>query len=119
MMNKERLLKLADFLETKVTDEHFDLNEYWTDKSCGAVGCALGWSGICFREDNEARTAEFKTGCGLWTLSNPSGFFNIDSIDVQILFYGDSQFGWEITRKQEIQLIRNFVKNGGIVIYDE
>ncbi len=34
-----RLLVLADFLETKVPREHFDMGTWW----CKSAGCAIGW----------------------------------------------------------------------------
>jgi hypothetical protein len=50
-MNKRRLLKLADFLETKVPPTRFNFNRWvgydWKgadDISCGTSACALGWA---------------------------------------------------------------------------
>lgn len=47
-MNKERLLLLADKLDT-VPPDGFDLKEWTNDKlaeerGCGFVGCAIGWA---------------------------------------------------------------------------
>lgn len=53
-VNKERLLKLAEFLET-VPADRFDLTEWQSsptaagrkvtkDRACGFAGCALGWA---------------------------------------------------------------------------
>lgn len=39
-MNKERLLKLAEFLETSVPNEEFDLGSW----RCGTTACAVGWA---------------------------------------------------------------------------
>lgn len=51
-MRSDRLLKLADFLETKVDPKRFNL-KYWatTDympQSCGTTACAMGWATVCF-----------------------------------------------------------------------
>ena len=56
-MNKENLLKLADYLEKRVTQEQFDMScyraeladlchatDFYSTHDCGSVGCALGWS---------------------------------------------------------------------------
>ena len=55
-MNKQNLLKLADYIQHNVTQEMFDMENYRpggieVDRSgqpivskCGTVGCALGWS---------------------------------------------------------------------------
>lgn len=50
-MNKERLLTLANFLET-VRPEKFNMALWGSDKECGAAGCACGWA---------AQIPEFKT----------------------------------------------------------
>lgn len=46
-MNKRRLTCLANFLDTKVTDDWFDLDIIasagFPEKECGSVACAMGW----------------------------------------------------------------------------
>ena len=52
-INIENLTKLADFLESEVKDEQFDIYAYrkkfgedypfFSKSDCGTVGCALGW----------------------------------------------------------------------------
>ena len=52
-INIENLTKLADFLESEVKDEQFDIYAYrkkfgedypfFSKSDCGSVGCALGW----------------------------------------------------------------------------
>ncbi len=45
-MNEQRLLRLADFLETEVPPERFNLGT-WGDGNltkCGTAGCACGWA---------------------------------------------------------------------------
>jgi hypothetical protein len=44
-MNREALRKLADHLETKVSQQQFDMAEYRND--CGTVGCALAHATDC------------------------------------------------------------------------
>lgn len=45
-MNKERLLRLADFLETTVSEEQFSLHTWMSGNvgECGTVACACGWA---------------------------------------------------------------------------
>lgn len=54
-MNKENLLKLADFLEKLPETEHFGMEYYTLEPSispssivhsCGTASCAVGWSPI-------------------------------------------------------------------------
>lgn len=44
-INAERLLKLADYLET-VPRDHFNMSKWSEDKpsGCGFSGCAIGWA---------------------------------------------------------------------------
>jgi hypothetical protein len=119
-MRADRLLKLADFLENKVTDRQFDLNDFWKNSPCGSVGCALGWGGVCFKGDPDV---ELETNVISeneddeiveYSIYNEQRFFDIGYEASQYLFYGDSPYKWDITRLQEVQLIRNFVLHGGI-----
>ena len=42
-MNIENTLLVIDQLETKVTDEQFDMSRIMEHYSCGSVGCIGGW----------------------------------------------------------------------------
>jgi hypothetical protein len=42
-MNRERLLRLADFL-VGLSPERFDLAYWYREKPCGTVACAIGWA---------------------------------------------------------------------------
>ncbi len=52
MTTKQKLLKLADFLEHKVKRGWFDLETWGThgfpEKECGTTACAAGWATVCF-----------------------------------------------------------------------
>ena len=52
MTTKEKLLKLAKFLEEEVQDPWFDLDKWatkgFTEKQCGSTACAVGWATACF-----------------------------------------------------------------------
>jgi hypothetical protein len=54
MANKDKLLKLADFL-TSLKTEEFDysiiVEEFDRDKRCGTVCCAVGWLPAVFPEE--------------------------------------------------------------------
>lgn len=83
-MNKERLLKLADFLET-VPDEHFDIGSWRNGQvkdepgavtdtalvshACGTTGCAVGWA--CAMPEFQAQGLGFDLNKGYF--SNTSG----------------------------------------------
>ncbi len=52
MTTKQKLRKLADFLDNEVKDAWFDLG-YWAkkgflEKQCGTTACAAGWATVCF-----------------------------------------------------------------------
>jgi hypothetical protein len=52
-MRKDRLLKLAEFLETKQfnEEEKFDLNIWKEEDECGTAACAIGWSASIFKDE--------------------------------------------------------------------
>jgi hypothetical protein len=48
-VQKQRLLKLAEFLRTKITDSQFDMFDWAYGRGgCMTAGCALGWATVCF-----------------------------------------------------------------------
>jgi hypothetical protein len=53
-MHKERLLKLANFLET-VEPERFDLSTWsdsnFTPEKCDTAACACGWATVIFKDE--------------------------------------------------------------------
>ena len=52
MTTKQKLFKLADFLEHEVEDSWFDMDwwaaEGFPEKKCGTTACAAGWATVCF-----------------------------------------------------------------------
>lgn len=66
MRTSEKLIKLADFLET-LPDEKFDFGTYIRETDCGTVGCAAGWIPAAFPDDEEAQRCWTR---GLWITSD-------------------------------------------------
>lgn len=94
-MNSERLLKLAEFLETdpRVKD-HFDMALIVSDGfdpkalGCGAAACAIGWTPVVFPE-----AWRYEDDCAVLRLPKGTAF----DFDAAELFYG-------IDRKQSVYL---------------
>lgn len=106
-MNKERLTKLADFLDT-VPEHKFDLESWRSDSTgdeswealvddahllnfdCGTTGCAVGWA--CVMPEFQAEGLAW----GVWgpTATGYSGwfavmdFFGLKRVDAEYLFSG-------------------------------
>lgn len=104
---KDRLLHLADFLEKKVPDKHFDLNHIVFDKdgcnwhtlkdklnqvlekketSCGAVACCIGWMPGAFPQDfiwAALKIQNIKTGSWTWVAAEE--FFGLRDIYIKVL----------------------------------
>lgn len=102
-MNKENLLKLADYLEGPLKAA-FDMSLYsdgLSDTVCGSVGCALGhapYAGI-----NKLETEEW--------LSFSFRVFDINPAQQLFLF----AFHWNVHRNSPVETakrIRYFVANG-------
>lgn len=98
-MNKERLLKLADYLET-VPPEKFDMGTWITGEEipgksdegnlleCGSAGCALGWATMV-PEFREAGLFFHRTSivfCEHDSFRAAEAFFGLDSHDSQLIF---------------------------------
>lgn len=131
-VGNKRLLKLAEFLETKVPAARFDL-AYWVDPktwkgkadlSCGTSACAMGWAttmpyfkrlGLYVESDHGSGahlTLADDRGCSYnWEV--PQALFRIDELEALELFdaeyFGESEKS-PATPKQVAKRIRAFVK---------
>ena len=76
-MNTERLLRLADLVET-IPPEKFDLADYW-QHPCGTIYCGLGWAGHDEWFQNEGLRFEI---AGWWNTPIPvfNGLVNFDAV---------------------------------------
>jgi hypothetical protein len=128
-MNKERLLRLADFLEREVPENRFDLAK-WSNGDlslCGTTACACGWA-TTIPEFAEAglklERYEHKLDDGEVLISRDivfgeftsfdavTEFFDLpDHKDSSYLFYVDRYPNGERTTKHDVvERIRQFVE---------
>ena len=115
-MNKERLLQLADFLETPEVAEHFDMEySFYIGNSrvssednarealhkCGTAACIGGWAVALFQPNAKVFDVRAYMAAPL---------LGINDEDAHALFYSfvDSR----ITPAQAAGVIRNFVATG-------
>jgi hypothetical protein len=114
-MRKDRLLKLADFLETVPADRFvmadFHANE--TFQPCGFSGCAMGWAAVSKqfdglgwdRENNQITYGDVSGG-----FAAARALFEIDNQQDEELF--GAVYGNE-TPSEVSARIRNFVATDG------
>lgn len=128
---KDRLLKLASFLENKVPKEHFDMasicdivevknnniisNPFKTPYTCKTTACAVGWCTAVFPElnlvlDLDDRDITHKNG-RTW---NSERFFGLFGEGDQWDYLFSAKYFRE-TPKQVAKRIREFVKSDGKV----
>lgn len=119
-MHKARLLKLADFLATKVPSDHFNMMTYCTVNSmhpCQTTACAIGWCVATFPQLNlhlDYNHQYVKTAIDIkW---DGKEFFALTNDEWQYLFSDADPFTDELrnkeTPKQVAERIRDFVNNG-------
>ena len=118
-MNKVRLAKLADFLET-VPEDKFNMN-VWANLfnyrsklgDCGTAGCALGWATKIFPE----LELRWDGGSPYILLSSTSAgglqaantFFEIDISVSKDIFMAESYHSFPITPQQVAAKIRSYL----------
>lgn len=133
-MNKEKLLKLADFLDT-VPANRFDFG-VWTSHdwnpethSCGTTACALGWAASM--PEFQAEGLRFMEGTGVDGTKYPfmryrdrlgahnagRAFFGLDSFQFEYLFIPDADNGMPISAGPQCLAshIRRFVERDGVL----
>lgn len=115
-MNRERLLALADFLETKVPENQFNMSVLHNGKdphTCRFAGCAMGWAAVLWPEYFEfTETSIYLKDSLILGSKAMEEFFDIDYIAVNRLFYRVyNNNGNKLTAKQVANRIREYVNN--------
>lgn len=87
---KQKLLKLADFLEHKVKSHWFNLDT-WADagfreKKCGTTACAMGWATVCFPR---SLTLSHDTNAVVYRRPNRR---DVSGFDASMEFFGISDY---------------------------
>lgn len=129
-MNRERLLRLADFLEKEVSEDRFDLSTWGNgDLSlCGTTACACGWAtripefaeaGFVLKSferrlsDGEKLISYDICFDGHESFDAASAFFGLpDYEDSYHLFYVGRYLPGERTAKHVATRIREYVRKG-------
>ncbi len=122
-MNKERLLKLAEHLESgKLGHKEFYFGNYnvgeFDGRGCGTSGCAIGECPIVFKEWKFDDNGTPVVGKSQTAESSGTKFFNISISEYEHLFYpfsqnvemyGGNTLGYSATKEQVASNIRAFV----------
>lgn len=114
-MNKKRLLKLADFLET-IKPKVFNMDSWYNESPCGTTACAFGWAcsipsfkraGLKMRKLSNGFTVYADVVFNdEYNLNAASSFFDITVDEAEFLFYPDMYE--KATKGQVIKRIRKF-----------
>lgn len=122
-MNSKRLLKLADFLETKVPNKGFNLGSWKTVSECGTVACACGWGCSIPSFKKAGLKLEsiydwpqyFMIRYKIWQdFAAVSKFFDISIEEVEFLFLDENYPKSHRSKNYVAKRIRSFVKRGGV-----
>ena len=139
MTTKQKLLKLADFLEHEVKNLWFNLETWssigFTEKECGTTACAAGWATVCFPRSglslvpNEYHddsleiifkrtrtTAELDYFRGQYAVE---AFFDIDSGTAKYLFDPGRYPLRQRCKKSVIRRLREIANNGRVIDDDK
>ena len=117
-LHRERLLKLADFLDT-LKRKQFDYSDYVTEydykNKCGTVCCAIGWCPAVFPEDWRWRRGVFVNSVGTKNGSTRHDWFGLSLSEFEYLFCpGDSGLPSNATPKRVAKHIRKFVESKAV-----
>ncbi len=112
-IHANRLLKLADFLES-VPKAQFDIGDYYSlEKGCGMIACVAGWAGMV----PEFREAGYVMDYGIYSLHGEpmqacqafEKFFGTEAFDANITYDCGYEEGGEVTPRQAAARIRVLV----------
>lgn len=140
-MNKERLIKMAEFLE-KLPEHKFDFSSYVhlgskspsealanPEEHCGTTACAIGWLPAMFPEsfkwvgENIGSWGNYMLPVlienDMWSEGDIRGFLGINFNQYDFLFVPDSSpLDKDADAKQVAKQIREFVSTDGEVMDD-
>lgn len=88
-MNTERLLRLADLVET-IAPEKFDLRTWGDKNGCGTVGCAVGWGSQDKWFIAQGLLSTWRFGILGIYVGPTEQFFDVDTDSFWFLFSEDS-----------------------------
>lgn len=114
---KQKLSKLAQFLDKKVPADRFNLVEWWIHTpGCGTVGCAVGWA--CQIPEFKKEGLKLLNNCSpcynsLTSWSGVASFFNLNMEEATYLFLGSAYLYNKQKKTHVIKRIREFVKTNG------
>lgn len=119
-MNSKRLLKLANFLETKVQNKGFNLKTWKTVNKCGTVACAGGWACSIPSFKKAGLKLElydfsqyFMIRYKIWEdFAAVSKFFDISIEEAEFLFLNNKYPKSHRSKNYVAKRIRSFVKRG-------
>lgn len=123
-MRKDRLLKLAGFLDT-VPSRKFDLVYWQKDRSCGTTACACGWASKLFNKcRGDDKLVLIDTNDDEYILESKDGscegfdaaarFFGISERSAINLFHPSYYPEGHTNAKYVANRIRQFIKTGTI-----
>lgn len=123
MTGKQKLRKLADFLERKVKDSWFSLevwgNDGFVERKCGTTACAAGWATVCFpRSGLSLRNSEIcykrKRRRKLVNMDAVQSFFDLDRKTASFVFlplsYSESRGGRRSVARRLRQVANNEIE---------
>lgn len=133
---KDRLRKLAKFLETKAKPSQFDITVIgYTDNEseplvdvkegfCGTAACAIGHCPVAFPKAFDYRHSGgsldvISKETGAWNFEAAQEFFGLNNLESEYLFGGgayndeiDRERVKKVTPKRVAKRIRKFVRDG-------
>lgn len=105
---REKLLALAEMLETVELPGRFDMGNWWIKRSCGTAGCAIGW-GVSLGVLPELVLKRIDDGLfSPWNDNGPEEYFGLSTSQTDHLFM-PWEYEPEPTRQEVATRIRQFV----------
>jgi hypothetical protein len=117
MTGLERLKVLADWLESEnvPSGRRFNMNDWYTQDSCGTAACAIGWGAVCPALNSEGlgltpstliSRHSYPTFDGHYGTGAAEHFFGITRQEAERLFMPDDGYR---TKSSVVARIREFI----------
>ena len=112
-MNIKRIEALANFIESELTDQQFDMHLYSRAAECGTVCCIAGWATYLAHGRDDLKFAEMVSGVRSESMHEKAEeWLGLSCSHALELFLPDENAAYTASREQVAGVLRRLTATG-------
>ena len=117
-MNKERILEIADLIETGHERMVFDMGVFGDEHPCGTAACIAGWTVARFGESGRAKKIDHRRPLNALFFDGALSVLGLSFPEAQRLFAPNEERDGvsmaEVTAPHAVRTLRHLAKTGKV-----